>query len=147
MPLLFKNFLSASRKRNLARFGLIPTSQDISWIDNAPSDPLTFATVAYSATPAFDAAAGQVLTITLTADVTSSSINFAGSSTIPTGTPLLVRILQDGTGGHAFTFPTNLLIDPQFTVDSRANYLTALPLIYNGSRWECSAPPGSFLVF
>jgi hypothetical protein len=136
VPLNFKNFLAADRKRNAARFGLFRPDQDLSWIDNQPADPLTLATVNYSATPAFDTSLGQILTITLTGDVTSSSINFSGGANVPVGLQVFLRIVQDATGGRTFALPANLIVDQGFAIDLGANRATVLPIEWNGVNWR-----------
>jgi hypothetical protein len=142
MPLTFKNFKAASRKRNLARFNLFRSDQDLSWIDNAPSDPQQFAAVTYSATPVFDATLGTVLTITLTGNVTSSSIAYGSAP--PDGQQVYIRIVQDAVGGRTFTLPSDVLADSSFSIDTRANYASILPLEWNGAAWEFFADPFSF---
>ena len=57
-------------------------------------------TVAYSATPAFDASLGDRQVITLTANVTSSTLANA-----QIGQVLNFLICQDGTGAHTFVWP------------------------------------------
>jgi hypothetical protein len=57
----------------------------------------------FSATPTFDLSLGAIQQITLTGDVTSSSLNG-----IATGQLVVFDIIQDGTGAHTFTWPTNV---------------------------------------
>lgn len=38
----FRNFLAASRKSNIRRFGLIPSTQSVDWIEGLTSDPPEF---------------------------------------------------------------------------------------------------------
>lgn len=60
--------------------------------------------VTYSATPAFDGTLGSFFKITLTGNVTSSTL------TGLTGLRLITfMIIQDGTGGHTFVWPTNVV--------------------------------------
>lgn len=60
--------------------------------------------VTFSATPIFDASAGSSFKITLTGDVTSSTfVNGASGSNL-----VAFRIVQDGTGAHAFAWPANI---------------------------------------
>lgn len=60
-------------------------------------------TVSFSATPAFNLALGDGQKITLTADVTSSTV-----SNLVAGMTITFTIIQDGTAGHAFAWPTNV---------------------------------------
>ena len=62
--------------------------------------PLT--AVAYSATPAFDAASANVFTLTLGGNVNSSILSNAKS-----GQLLAFRICQDASGSRTFTWPAN----------------------------------------
>lgn len=61
-------------------------------------------TVSYSSTPTFDLSLGSQQQITLTGDVSSSSI-----SNISAGQRVTFKIIQDATGGRAFTWPTEVL--------------------------------------
>lgn len=69
-------------------------------------NPAAYTTVTFSSTPTFTAASNTATSflITLTGDVTSSTL-FGAS----TGQILTFNICQDGTGGHAFVAPTNVL--------------------------------------
>ena len=69
--------------------------------------------VAFSATPVFDASQGNTFEIVLTGDVTSSTLINA----VP-GMRLLFIVKQDGTGGHAFTPP---LYFPMATITRTAS--------------------------
>jgi len=144
MSLVFKNFNAASRKNNMVRFALFGPNQDLSWIDNQPNGPLSVQSISYSSTPAFDASLANVLTITLTGSVTSSTINFAGSGTIPLGQQVYLRIQQNATGGYTFALPGNLLTDPGYSIDPGPSRVTVLPIQFNGTNWEFFAAPFSF---
>lgn len=139
-----KNFLLAERKRNLIPFGFMPVGWDTSWIeDNASGGgggggggTSTPVTVAFSATPAFAATAGSPQTITLTGDVSSSTLT-GGTE----GARVILRIVQDAPGNHAFVFPTNIRLDPGFSVFPTGNNATILDLVYVNAKWESVAPP------
>jgi len=60
-------------------------------------------TVSYSATPAFDVDLGLSQKITLTGNVTSSTI-----TNMVTGQHITFLIIQDGTGSRSFVWPTNM---------------------------------------
>ncbi len=60
-------------------------------------------TVAFSATPTFDASLGNKQTITLTGNVTSSTL-----SNCSAGEDLVFDIIEDATGGRTWTWPTNV---------------------------------------
>lgn len=71
--------------------------------------------VPYSATPEFDLSLGTQQTITLTGNVTSSTaITSNGAPTV-----LVMRIIQDATGGHTFAWPTTF--DNAGAVNTAAN--------------------------
>lgn len=71
-------------------------------------------TVSFSTTPVFDASLGQVQELTLTGNVSASTI-------INLSEPQLIIfvIKQDATGGRTFTWPTNVF--GAMTIDSPAN--------------------------
>jgi hypothetical protein len=58
--------------------------------------------VAYSATPVFDASQGDTFEIVLTGNVTSSTL-----INVTPGQTIRFIVKQDGTGGHAFPQPSN----------------------------------------
>lgn len=60
-------------------------------------------TLAFSATPAFNFLLGPVQSITLTGNVTSSTISGATA-----GMLLVFCIIQDGVGGRTFAWPANV---------------------------------------
>jgi hypothetical protein len=68
-------------------------------------------TVSFSATPTFDASLGGTQQITLTGDVSSSTLTNPSA-----GQTLTFKIKQDATGGRSFVWPTNVLGGP--TIDS-----------------------------
>lgn len=139
-------FEASLRKPALVAFGLFNGADNLSFIADMPStvvpNSLTTATVTFSSTPAFDANLARVLTIVLTGNVTSSTINFNGSGTIPAGTWVYLRIVEDATGGRTFALPANLHSD-SFVIDSGALRVNILPVRWNGANWEFFAPPFS----
>lgn len=95
-------------------------------------------TVAYSATPVFDLVNGITQTITLTGNVTSSTIVATGI-TIPTGARLVIRVIQDGTGARTFVWPTTITQTGGTTpiiISAVAADVTRVELQYNGSTWD-----------
>lgn len=60
-------------------------------------------TMPFSATPDFDASRAAVFVMTLTANVTSSTLSKATD-----GQPVVVMLKQDGTGSRTFVWPTNM---------------------------------------
>lgn len=63
-----------------------------------------FASVTYSTTPVFNLANGNALAITLTGNVSSSTL-----TNIKAGVAVLLRFCQDSSGSHTVVLPTNLL--------------------------------------
>lgn len=140
MSLLFKSFEAASRKRNMAGFGMFPADRDLSWIANATESPNPVV-VAYSATPNFDLSDGQIQRITLSGDVTSSTITLDGGTSIPDGTQFYLRVLQNATGGYLFTFPDNVRNPINQIVGTDPNTMTSLFLEYRSGGWDLVQAP------
>lgn len=140
MSLLFKNFEAASRKHNMAAFGMFPADRNIDWIADSGYSP-TPVTVAYSATPAFDLSNGNVQRITLTGDVTSSTFTLDGGSTFPDGYQFYLRVLQDSTGSRLFTFPANVRNPANFLVGQDPDIMTSFFFEYRNSGWDFSQVP------
>lgn len=76
-----------------------------------------YETVTFSATPTFDASAYNGWKITLTGDVTSSTL----SNELP-GREIAWTIIQDPTGGHAFAWPPE--VDSPCAVSAAADAVT-----------------------
>lgn len=105
-----------------------PAFTDISG-NIAPSQEPGLLPVAFSATPVFNAAASNSFSITLTGDVSSSTV------TNPTaGQRIVLIITQDATGSRAFTFPANF--KGATTIDSSANSVSVQDFIYDGTSWR-----------
>jgi hypothetical protein len=95
--------------------------------------------VAFSSTPTFDASRGNTQKITLTGNVSSSSLANAA-----TGEQINWIICQDGTGGRTFVWPSNVPQGPPVNLNisactyystvfdgANANALTTLPTLPN----------------
>jgi hypothetical protein len=96
-----------------------------------PGDMPGQVAVTFSATPVFDASLGGSFTITLTGDVTSSSV------TNPTAGALITFVItQDGTGEHAFAWPTNF--KGASAIAPEANLVSVQSFIYTGSVWRAT---------
>lgn len=83
--------------------------------------------VTFSATPVFDAAAGNIQSIILTGNVTSSTFTNAADGQIVT-----FMIIQDGSGSHTFAWPANLF--GAITIGAGANARTAQSFYCNGGN-------------
>ncbi len=108
-------------------------------------------TVTYSATPTFTGLAqNQLFKMTLTGNVTSSTLVMTGLSTPATVT---FEITQDGAGSHTFAWPTNVLgaavvsgtasqtTNQTFTWDG-TNAVAVGPATYGGPAWNVSNSAG-----
>jgi hypothetical protein len=85
-----------------------------------------FVTVPFSATPVFNAFKGNVFKITLTGNVTSSTLSNARA-----GQELYFEICQDGTGGRTFVPPTSIV--GWVTIPSAANACIMEAFVYDGT--------------
>lgn len=83
--------------------------------------------VAFSATPNFNAALGSTFKITLTGNVTSSTLTGAVAGQI-----IIFEITEDGTGGRTFAWPTNVK-NPQ-SIDTTAGAKNVQAFIYDGAN-------------
>jgi hypothetical protein len=86
----------------------------------------TLATIAFSATPIFDASAASTFKLTLTGNVTSSTL----TNTVA-GEPLAFEICQDATGGRTFVPPAN--VQGWVTIPIAANACVLETFIYDGA--------------
>ncbi len=87
----------------------------------------TIKTVTFSTTPTFDVTTGGIQKITLTGNVTSSTLSGA-----PTGGVIYFLICQDGTGSRTFTWPTN--VKGGMTIGSTASKCSAQPFAFDGTN-------------
>jgi hypothetical protein len=87
----------------------------------------------FSATPTIDASLGEAYQLTLTANVTSSTISNA-----TTGQLLRVILVQDGTGSRTFAWPSNVKWNgggAAPTLQTAANSVDVFEFYYNGTNW------------
>jgi hypothetical protein len=96
-----------------------------------PADLPALVSTSFSVTPVFDASAGGSFAITLTGNVTSSSVTnpFAGAT-------ITFIITQDGTGGRTFVWPTNFRGASNIGPD--ANSVTVQSFIYDSAHWRAT---------
>jgi hypothetical protein len=90
-------------------------------------------TVAFSATPTFDASTAASFKLTLTGNVTSSTLTNAVA-----GEPVNFEICQDATGGRTFVPPANVL--SMGTIVSTANACSTQEFWFDGSNAVSSGP-------
>jgi len=84
-------------------------------------------TVTFSATPTFDASLGNTQKITLTGNVTSSTLSNAS-----TGQTINFLIRQDATGSRTFVWPTN--VKGGMTIGATLNTCSAQSFIFDGTN-------------
>ncbi|HEX9255615.1 MAG TPA: hypothetical protein VF938_08710 [Candidatus Angelobacter sp.] len=87
----------------------------------------TLTTVTFSATPIFDASTASTFKLTLTGNVTSSTLTNAVA-----GEPLAFEICQDATGGRTFVPPAN--VQGWVTTPIGANSCALETFIYDGAN-------------
>ncbi|HEV2493902.1 MAG TPA: hypothetical protein VG204_12630 [Terriglobia bacterium] len=90
--------------------------------------------VAFSATPTFDGSKGNFQSITLTGNVTSSTLTNAVA-----GQYFDFKVCQDATGGRLFTWPAN--VKGAGPAPSAANACLAQRFLFDGSNANAVAPP------
>lgn len=84
-------------------------------------------TVTFSATPTFDAALGNTQKLTLTENVTSSTLSGATA-----GQALHFILCQDATGSRTFSWPAN--VKGGMAIGSNASTCSAQTFIYDGTN-------------
>jgi hypothetical protein len=84
--------------------------------------------VTFSATPTFDFSLGEIQTITLTGNVTSSTISNSLS-----GQKATFNICQDSTGSRSFVWPTGF--KGTMTIGSTASKCNVQEFYYDGTNW------------
>ena len=84
-------------------------------------------TVTFSATPTFNASLGNTQKITLTGNVTSSTLSNA-----TTGETINFVICQDGTGSRTFVWPTN--VKGGMTIGATLSKCSAQNFIFDGTN-------------
>jgi hypothetical protein len=97
-----------------------------------PADQPGLLVVPFSATPTFNAAAANGFTMTLTGNVTGSSVT-GGSG----GQTITFCITQDATGGRSFVWPANFKGASNIGTD--ANSVTVQSFFYTGSVWRATS--------
>lgn len=139
-------FTSASRKNSLIAFGLF-SPNDAAWLANIAGIPAqnayTSAVIPYAAALTIDTSTADVISVTLTGNVTSFILNYGGSAVIPSGQRVWIRLIQDATGSRTVTLPSNLITDQSFAVDPGVQRSTVLPIEWNGTNWIFFSEPFS----
>ena len=99
-----------------------------------------FVTVPFSATPVFNLTLGNTFQLTLSGNVTSSTVNQPG---ITAGQLLYLIVCQDGSGNRIFTFPASFLA-PLPSVTVVGNQCTATTWIWSAplAKWVSTGAGG-----
>jgi hypothetical protein len=99
------------------------------WIQANTTYPYSPQAVVFSATPVFNAGIYNQFNMTLTGDVTSSTLTSGFF-----GQVINFNICQDSTGNRSFVWPTNFLEAP--TVASGGSSCTTAIGVFNGTSWN-----------
>lgn len=91
-----------------------------------------FQSLVYTSTPIFQAGSYSSFALTLTGNVTSSTITGG-----VIGQVVNIDICQNATGGYTFVWPTNFLNAPP--VSASASSCTGMSAVYNGTNWATVA--------
>lgn len=102
-------------------------------LDVAKSAAFGLNTVTFSATPTFDASLGNTQKMTLTGNVTSSTLSDATA-----GEHIDFIICQDATGSRTFVWPTNL--KGGMTIGATASKCSAQSFIFDGTNAYALSP-------
>lgn len=140
------NFTAGARKAALIPFGTFSPNDNLGFIATIPgANALITATSVFSTSQAIDTSSADVISVAMTNNITSLVLNYGGSATIPDGTRVWIRLIQDTTGGRTVALPTNLLIDPTYAIDTRPLRATVLPVMYKSSlsKWVFFEEPFS----
>lgn len=87
--------------------------------------------VPFSATPIFNASQASIFTITLTGNVTSSTVN----NPVQNGQAIEIDVCQDNTGNRQFTWPANFQFTTAFPLLPGPNICTPTAWFFNGANW------------
>jgi hypothetical protein len=98
-----------------------------------PADQPGLAAVTFSATPSFNAGVANSFAITLTGNVTSSTVTNATA-----GQTITFIITQDGTGSRSFVWPANF--HGASNIGPDANSVSVQSFIYTGAVWRATSP-------
>jgi hypothetical protein len=98
----------------------------------------TITTVAFSTTPAFSITGNDIFRMTLTGNVTSSTL----TGVTPTkGMLEAFQITQDSTGSRTFVWPSGFITFPAVNYDPGST--TTAQFYYDGVHWQLTGPNGS----
>lgn len=110
----------------------LPNQIDVPYVQLPGNSTLGLQIVSFSATPTFNAGLYNSFEMTLTGNVTSSTVTGA-----VVGQQLNFIIQQDGTGGRTFAWPANFVNAP--AVGALASASTSASFVYDGTNWQAQA--------
>lgn len=133
--MLLQGLAAGQTRIDLQRQSNTPISQDSATgqISATKGFNAPLVTVPFSATPTFDASAGNVFMMTLTGNVTGSTLGQPKS-----GQVLTFSICQDNAGGHNFSWPANFA--GAGTVSPTAGLCSQQSFVYDGSNTDAIGP-------
>lgn len=120
-------------------------SSPVTYSDILLSDPanqsaaIPCSTLSFTATPAFLATNNICYQMTLTGNITSSTI----TGTPANGNLLAFSFVQDATGGRTIAFPTNFVIPTVFSLDLAPLHPNYLTFKFDGTNWTFLTNSGS----
>lgn len=112
------------------------TTNGLDLQDSGATPPIATA-VTFSATPTFIATSqDQLFTMTLTGNVTGSTLGMTG---LPTPSIVTFELTQDATGGRTFVWPSNVL-NPPPSVLPAPGAVTVAQFIWDGTNARAVTP-------
>lgn len=109
---------------------------DNSWSPCGGGGGGTFSTVTFAATPTFDLNTAAIFKITLTGNVTSSTL--ANLPAAPSSLEVAVIVCQDGTGSRTFVWPAN--VKGGMTIGAQASTCSAQQFQTDGTNAYAVTP-------
>lgn len=92
------------------------------------------ATKTFAASLSIDLVDGDWQVVTLTANVTDSTITVSSGSLFA-GAELILELRQDATGGWLFNWPTNVRNAGTYPISTTASERTLTKMKYDGTDW------------
>lgn len=133
---VFKIVGTAPKRPIRVSMGQTGTGTPVPWADAAGAVQvanLGYRVIAFSATPIFDAYYYRTFAMTLTANVTSSTLIHGEA-----GQEATFVLTQDITGGRTFAWPTN--VKGAGVVLATANKVSVQSFLFDGTNWRATGP-------
>ena len=105
----------------------------LKWLETrtANAGQLPNTEIGFSRTPSFAATRSASYSMTLSGNVTASTLTGIPAN----GNLLSFTLTEDSTGGRTFAFPGNFIFAPSFTFNTAANAINELTFKYDGTNW------------